>query len=163
MSTWLPEVSSTPLSITSNPEVTSKVFCALKVELESSSTPPRWILTTPELVIAAGNDTNCNVFVDPAGADNISPRTAKFATGVPASIVTVLVPVLVMTVKSKLVEGSTPADQLVVALHTELIAFVQRFVVAAERDTRLEQTSATHNASLDGKPRGDFFCMSNNL
>jgi hypothetical protein len=121
------------------------------------------MLTTPELVIGAGKLVNCNVFVEPGGADNIRPRTARLATGVPVSIVTVLVPVLLMTVKSKLVEGSTPADQFVVSRHTELTALVQRFVVAAESDSRLEHTRATHKTSLNAKPGWDFFRMSINL
>jgi hypothetical protein len=163
MSTWLPLVSSRPLSITSEPDVTSNVFCAVKVELEISSMPPRWMLTTPELVIGAGKSINCNVLVEPTGADIIRPRTARFATGVPASIVTVFVAALLMTVKSKLDDGNTPADQFVAAFHTELTALVQRFVVAAEREFKLRHTRGTHNASLDTKPTWDSLRMSNNL
>jgi hypothetical protein len=113
--------------------------------------------------MGAGKLINCNVLVEPTGADIIRPRTARFATGVPASTVTVFEPVLLMTVKSKLVEGNTPADQFVAAFHAELTAFVQRFVVAAERGFKLRHTRGTHNASLEMKPPWDSLRMSNNL
>ena len=84
----------------------------------------------------------CSVFVKPVGAETTRPRTDKLAKAVAESIVTVFEPVLEMTMKSKLVEGNCPADQLVVSLQTELTAFVQRFVVTAEAESVARPSAA---------------------
>lgn len=119
-----PLVSSNPLSMSNVPDVMSKVDCGVNVEFEISSTPPRSMLTAREVVIAAGNEDKSNVFVEPFGADTTRLLIAIFAKGVAESTVTVFVPALLITVKSKLVEGNTPPDQFVAALQIELTAFV---------------------------------------
>jgi hypothetical protein len=90
------------------------------------------MLTVREEVSEAGDKFDSkSVLVKPEGAETTRLRRARFPELVSESIVTVLVPVFVSKVKSKLVLGAAAADQFVPTRQYELTAFVQRLVVAA--------------------------------
>ena len=71
--------------------------------------------------------------MEPTGARIVNLCMLRFAAGVLASMVTVLVPAFVITVKVKVEFGGTLLTQLIPSRHKPLMLLVQRLVVLAQK------------------------------
>src|SRR5213078_3371721 len=93
--------------------------------------------------LAAPRSSNSSVLVEPGGAETVSLSSARFAAGVAASMVTVLVLAFVISVSVVALPGGAPADQLLPTCQRPLPELIQRFWA------RAAQIPANQNRRID--------------